>query len=243
MMSGNICQSSIGEHEVEGNKIRRQETDSRSESNNKDHTKNSYGSTSRPPVHNRSQIIFDKYGRPCDLGSEKFMTTIGKIVRAHCRPAIESWTIFQKASKTTYGITSILTNIKYEVAEMYRHNVLTKASISYRNLKHQLRLELDKYDTIAERKKMPECLIAKRKDWESFVDFCNTDEDKQCRAAGKKAREYVELLQSCGRKGISRTIYDLNPTGEINRCFVFAKTHVTKTINDSDSTFASDVKI
>ncbi|KAI3987981.1 hypothetical protein MKX01_021095, partial [Papaver californicum] len=34
-----------------------------------------------------------------------------------------------------------------------------------------------------------------------------------------------------------------SPTGEINRCVVFAKTHVTKTINDPESTFASDFKI
>ncbi|KAI3993288.1 hypothetical protein MKX01_010031 [Papaver californicum] len=34
-----------------------------------------------------------------------------------------------------------------------------------------------------------------------------------------------------------------SPTGEINGCFVFTKTHVTKTINDLESTFVSDVKI
>ncbi|KAI3907386.1 hypothetical protein MKW98_010736 [Papaver atlanticum] len=34
-----------------------------------------------------------------------------------------------------------------------------------------------------------------------------------------------------------------SPTGEINRCVVFATTHVTKTINDPASTSASDVKI
>ncbi|KAI3864427.1 hypothetical protein MKX03_019275 [Papaver bracteatum] len=93
---------------------------------------------------------------------------------------------------------------------------------------------------------MPEHLIAKREDWESFVDLCNTDEDRKHRATGKKAREAVELLQLCGRKRSSRTIYDLekySPTGEINRCMVFATTHVTKTINDLASTSASDVKI
>ncbi|KAI3897668.1 hypothetical protein MKW92_038454 [Papaver armeniacum] len=106
---------------------------------------------------------------------------------------------------------------------------------------------MDKYDTIAEMKRnMPERLIAKREDWESFVDFCNTDEDKKRLAAGKKAREAVELLQSCSRKGISRAIYELekeSPTDEINRCVVFATTHVTKTVNDPASTSASDVKI
>ncbi|KAI3993780.1 hypothetical protein MKX01_002793 [Papaver californicum] len=184
MMSGKICQSSIGEHEVEENESSRQENDSRSESNNEDHTVNRF----------QLYII-----------------------------------------------------IMYEVAEIYKHNVLKKANIYWINWKHHLRLELDKYDTIADRKRnMSECLIAKREDCESFVYFCNTDEDRTCRVAGKKAREAVELLQSCSSKGISRTIHDLkkeSTTGEINRCIVFTKTHVTKTISDPESTFASDIKI
>ncbi|KAI3876787.1 hypothetical protein MKX03_037454 [Papaver bracteatum] len=209
MMSGYRCQSSNGEHEaVEG---RRRETDSHGESNHEYHTADSYGSTSRLPG-NRKQIIFDKYGRPCDVGSEQFVTEIGNIVRAHCHPAIDSWTV-------------VLERIKDDI-----WNNVT------RNWKHQLRLVMDKYDTVAEMKRnMAERLIAKREDWESFFDLFNTDEEKKLRVAGKKAREAVELLQSCGRKGIARTIYDLekeSPTGEINRCVVFATTHVTKTVND-----------
>ncbi|KAI3876791.1 hypothetical protein MKX03_037458 [Papaver bracteatum] len=230
MMSGNRCQSSNGEHEpVEG---RRRQIDSHGESNHEDHTTDSYGSTFRLPG-NRKKIIFDKYGRPCDVGSEQFVTEIGKIVRAHCHPAIDSWTVVLERIKD--DIWNNVT-VKYEVAEIYKPNILTKANVSWRNWKHQLRLVMDKYDIVAEMKRnMPERLIAKREDWESFFDFCNTDEDKKLRAAGKKAREAVELLQSCGRKGIARTIYDLDkesPTSEINRCVVFATTHVTKTIND-----------
>ncbi|KAI3837919.1 hypothetical protein MKX03_019434 [Papaver bracteatum] len=215
MMSGNRCLSSTGEHEaIEG---RRRGIDSHSESNREDLTADSYGSTSRLSG-NRKQIIFEKYGRPCDIGSEKIVKEIGKIVRAYCHPTIDSWMV-------------------YEVAEIYKPNILTKANVSWKNWKHHLRLVLDKYDTIAEMKRnMPERLIAKGKDWESFVDFCNIDEDKKL----------VELLQSCGRNGISRTIYDLEKesiTGEINRFVVFATTHVTKTINDPASTSAYDVKI
>ncbi|KAI3851236.1 hypothetical protein MKX03_002224 [Papaver bracteatum] len=202
MMSGNICQSSTGEHEVvEG---RRRETDSYSESNHEYHIVDNYGNTPRLPG-NHKQIIFDKYGRPCDIGSEQFVMEIGKIVQVHCRSTIDSWTVVSES-------------IKY-------------------NIRNNLRLVLDKYDTIVEMKRnMHERLIAKREDWESF----------NRRSAGKKAREFVELLQSCGRKGISGIIYDLenmSPTGEINRCVVFAITHVTKTINDPTSTSASDVKI
>ncbi|MCL7042458.1 hypothetical protein MKW94_029616 [Papaver nudicaule] len=68
---------------------------------------------------------------------------------------------------------------------------------------------MDKSDTIAKKKrKMPEQLIAKRDNWEEFVDFCNTDEDRERRKAGKKAIEAVELLHNCGRTGIYRKIYD-----------------------------------
>ncbi|KAI3875438.1 hypothetical protein MKX03_016865 [Papaver bracteatum] len=222
MMSGNRCQSSTSEHEaVEG---RRREIDSHGESNHEDHTVDSYGSTSRLPG-NRKHIIFDKYGGPCDIGSEQFVTEIGKIVRAHCRPAIDSWTVVSESIKD-----DIWNNVavKYEVAEIYKPDILTKANVSWRNWKHQLRLVMDKYDTVAEMKRnIPERLVAKREDWESFVDFCNTDEDKKCRAAGKKAREVDKE----------------SPTGEINRCMVFATTHVTKTVNDPASIPASDVKI
>ncbi|KAI3898377.1 hypothetical protein MKX03_007903 [Papaver bracteatum] len=40
-----------------------------------------------------------------------------------------------------------------------------------------------------------------------------------------------------------RSLEKESPTGKINRCVVFATTHVTKTINDHASTSASDVKI
>ncbi|MCL7033589.1 hypothetical protein MKW94_003685 [Papaver nudicaule] len=96
---------------------------------------------------------------------------------------------------------------------------------------------MDKSDTIAEKKrKMTEQLIAKRENWEEFVDFCNTDED----------REPVELLHNCGRTGIYCKIYNRDkdsPTGEINRPLIYAETHLTKTSNDPESTSAPDVKI
>ncbi|KAI3870182.1 hypothetical protein MKX03_025778, partial [Papaver bracteatum] len=179
-------------------------------------------------------IIFDKYGRPCDIGSEQFVMEIGKIVRAHCRPTIDSWTVVSEIIKDDIWNNVV---VKYEVAEIYKPNILTKANVSWKNWKHQLRLVMDKYDTVDEMKiNMHGRLISKRE----YL------KDKTHRAADKKAREVVELLQSCGRKRISRTIYDLekkSPTGEINRCVVFATTHVTKTINDLASTSASDVKI
>ncbi|RZC68213.1 hypothetical protein C5167_031470 [Papaver somniferum] len=182
---------------------------------------------------------------------EQFVTEIGKIVWAHSRPAIDSWTVVSESIKD-----DIWNNVavKYEVAEIYKPNILTKANVFWRNWKHQLRHVLDKYDTIAEMKRnMPERLIAKTEDWESFVDFCNTDEDKKRRAAGRKARESVELLQSCCRKGIlaqyttciaaQRYMHPESTVYLDGRIVVFATTYVTMTINDPASTSASDVKI
>ncbi|MCL7036716.1 hypothetical protein MKW94_012006 [Papaver nudicaule] len=144
-------------------------------------------------------------------------------------------------------IWNLSLQVKYEVPAIYKANILSKANVSWRNWKHQLRLLMDKSDTIAKKKrKMPEQLIAKRDNWEEFVDFCNTDEDRERRKAGKKAREAVELLHNCGRTGIYRKIYDRekeSPIGEINRSLIFAETHLTKTANDPESTAAPDVKI
>ncbi|MCL7022471.1 hypothetical protein MKW94_027527, partial [Papaver nudicaule] len=56
----------------------------------------------------------------------------------------------------------------------------------------------------------------------------------------------MEFVQSCGRKGIYRTIYELekeSPTGEVNRSAVFLDTHVSKTMNDPESTSVSDIKL
>ncbi|MCL7032409.1 hypothetical protein MKW94_006572 [Papaver nudicaule] len=229
MTSGNRYQSSMDEHEVEGDESHRPETDTQSESNNQSHTDNSQGSTSRPQGTGK-QITFDKYGRPCGVDSEKFVTDIGKITRAHARPAIDSWTIVPQSIKDTIWNNIV---VKYEVPEIYKANILSKANVSWKNWKHQLRVSMDENDTIAERKrKMPEQLIAKRENWEEFVDFSNTDVDRERRKAGKKAREAVELLHNCE-----------SPTGEINRSLLFAETHLTKTTNDPESTSAPDVKI
>ncbi|KAI3974181.1 hypothetical protein MKX01_033432 [Papaver californicum] len=59
----------------------RQETDTHNESNNENYAGNSSGITCRP-LGSCHLIIFDKYGRYCDVGSEQFATAIGKIVRA-----------------------------------------------------------------------------------------------------------------------------------------------------------------
>ncbi|KAI3957983.1 hypothetical protein MKW98_020625, partial [Papaver atlanticum] len=193
---------------------------------------NGQGSTSMPSD-TRIPIIFDKYGRPCDAGSEEFVTDIGRILRAHCPPAIESWKIVPNSIKENIWKDVV---IRYVVPEVYKPNILSKAKKSWKSWKHNLRLELDKYETVAERKiNIPWRLITKREDWESFVDFCNTDEDRKRRAAGRKARENLEFLHSCGRKGIFRKIYELekgNSTGEVSRAAIFVDTHFSKNMND-----------
>ncbi|KAI3957988.1 hypothetical protein MKW98_020630 [Papaver atlanticum] len=223
--------------------VRRQVTDPHSQFNNANCTDNGQGSTSMPSG-TRKLIIFDKYGRPCDVGSEVFATDIGRIVRLHCPPAIESWTKVPHSIKDNIWKDIV---IKYVVPEIYKPNVLLRANKAYKNWKRQLRVELDKHDTVAERKiNMPKRLIKNREDWESFVDFCNTDEDKKRRAIGKKAREGLEFLHSCGRKGIHRKIYDLekeSPTGEVTRAAIFLDTHIPKNINDPESPSISDIKM
>ncbi|RZC55867.1 hypothetical protein C5167_014730 [Papaver somniferum] len=223
--------------------VQRQVTDPHSESNNANCTGNGQGSTCMPSG-TRKLIIFDKYGRPCDVGSEVFATDIGRIVRAHCPPAIESWTKVPNSMKDNIWRDIV---IKYVVPEIYKPNVLLRANKAYKTWKRQLRVELDKHETTAERKiNMPKRLIKKREDWESFVDFCNTDEDRKRRAIGKKAREGLEFLHSCGRKGIHRKIYDLekeSPTGEVSRAAIFLDTHIPKNINDPESPSISDIKM
>ncbi|XP_026388866.1 uncharacterized protein LOC113283742 isoform X1 [Papaver somniferum] len=193
---------------------------------------NGQGSTSMPSD-TRIPIIFDKYGRPCDVGSEEFVMDIGRMLRAHCPPAIESWKIVPNSIKENIWKAVV---IRYVVPEVYKPSILAKARKSWKSWKHNLRLELDKYETVAERKiNIPWRLITKREDWESFVDFCNTDEDRKRRAAGRKARENLEFLHSCGRKGIFRKIYELekeNSTGEVSRAAMFVDTHFSKNMND-----------
>ncbi|KAI3863350.1 hypothetical protein MKX03_023290 [Papaver bracteatum] len=214
--------------------VGRQVTDPHSESNN----------ANCSPSGTRKLVIFDKYGRPCDVGSEVFATDIGRIVRAHCRPAIESWTKVPNSVKDNIWKDIV---IKYVVPEIYKPNVLLRANKAYKNWKRQLRVEMDKHETIAERKiNMPKRMIKKREDWESFVDFCNTDEDRKRRAIGKKAREGLEFLHSCGRKGIHRKIYELekeSPTGEVSRAAIFLDTHIPKNVNDPESPSISDIKM
>ncbi|KAI3863356.1 hypothetical protein MKX03_023296 [Papaver bracteatum] len=193
---------------------------------------NGQGRTSMPSD-TRIPIIFDKYGRPCDVGSEEFVTDIGRILRAHCPPAIDSWKIVPNSIKENIWKAVV---IRYVVPEVYKPGILAKARKSWKSWKHNLRLELDKYETVAERKiNIPWRLITKREDWESFVDFCNTDEDRKRREAGRKARENLEILHSCGRKGIFRKIYELekeNSTGEVSRAAIFVDTHFPKNMND-----------
>ncbi|XP_026457058.1 uncharacterized protein LOC113357811 isoform X1 [Papaver somniferum] len=193
---------------------------------------NGQGSTSMPSD-TRIPIIFDKYGRPCDVGSEEFVTDIGRILRAHCPPAIDSWKIVPNSIKENIWKAVV---IRYVVPEVYKPSILEKARKSLKSWKHSLRLELDKYETVAERKiNIPWRLITKREDWESFVDFCNTDEDRKRREAGRKAREKLEFLHSCGRKGIFRKIYELekeNSTAEVSRAAIFVDTHFSKNMND-----------
>ncbi|KAI3916508.1 hypothetical protein MKW92_007579 [Papaver armeniacum] len=185
------------------------------------------------PSDTRIPIIFDKYGRPCDVGSEDFTLDIGRIVKAHCRPAIESWKIVPDSIKENIWKDIV---VKYVVPEIYKPYILSRANKSWKNWKHYLRLKMDKYETIAEKKKnMPRRLIRNREHWESFVDFCNTDEDRKLRAIGKKSIQANEFTHSCGRRGIYRKIYDLekeSPTGEVSRAAIFVDTHVPRNVND-----------
>ncbi|MCL7050754.1 hypothetical protein MKW94_007431 [Papaver nudicaule] len=210
--------------------IQRQITDPHSEFNN--------------PSGNRKLIIFDIYGRPCDVGSQQFATDIGKTVRAHCPPAIKSWRVVSNSIKENIWKYLVA---QYVVPEVYKPSVLSRAGCAWKKWKSQLRTEMDKYETISERKiNMPERFISKREDWENFVDFCNTDEDRKRRARGKKANEAMEFVSACGRKGIYRKIYDMekeSPTGEVNRSAIFLDTHISKTINDPESSSPSDIKM
>ncbi|XP_026388858.1 uncharacterized protein LOC113283735 [Papaver somniferum] len=211
-------------------KAQRQVSDPHSESYIANY--NDQGSTSLPSD-NRIPIIFDKYGRPCDVGSEDFTVDIGRIVKAHCRPAIESWKIVPDSIKENIWKDIV---VKYVVPEIYKPYILSRANKSWKNWKHYLRLKMDKYETIAEKKKnIPLRLIRNREDWESFVDFCNTDEDRKLRAIGKKSIQAIEFTHSCGRRGIYRKIYDLekeNPTGEVSRAAIFVDTHKPRNVND-----------
>ncbi|XP_026457054.1 uncharacterized protein LOC113357808 [Papaver somniferum] len=211
-------------------KAQRQVTDPHSDSNIANC--NGQGSTSLPSD-TRIPIIFDKYGRPCDVGSEDFTVDIGRIVKAHCRPAIESWKIVPDSIKEIIWKDIV---VKYIVPEIYKPYILSRANKSWKNWKHFLRLKMDKYETIAEKKKnIPWRLIRNREDWESFVDFCNTDEDRKLRAIGKKSIQAIEFTHTCGRRGIYRKIYDLekeNPTCEVSRAAIFLDTHKPRNVND-----------
>ncbi|MCL7046031.1 hypothetical protein MKW94_024776, partial [Papaver nudicaule] len=224
-------------------KARSPVTDPHNEINNTNCTENGQANTFRLSG-TRKMIIFDIYGRPCDVGSEQFATDIGRIVRANSRPAIKDWKVVPNSTKE--NIWRIIV-AKYVVPEVYKPNILSRARVCWKNWKSRLRAEMDKHETIAEKKEnMPERFITKREDWESFVDFCNTDEDRKLRAIGKKSREAAEFIHSCGRKGIYRTIYELekeSPTGEVPRSAIFLHTHVSKTMNDPESTSISDIKM
>ncbi|XP_026423311.1 uncharacterized protein LOC113319261 [Papaver somniferum] len=136
---------------------------------------------------------------------------------------------------------------EYVIPQVYKPNILSRARISWKNWKSQLRVEMDKHETVAEKKiNMPIRLITNREDWERFVDFCNTEEDRKRRAIGKKSREALQFLHSTGRTGLFRKIYNMekeSPTGEVDRGVVFVETHVTKTLNNPESSSISDVRL
>ncbi|KAI3855190.1 hypothetical protein MKW92_037926 [Papaver armeniacum] len=220
-------------------------TDTHNESNSKDYTGNNPGITCRPlALGSRQQIIFDKYGRYCDVGSEQFANAIGKIVRARCPPAIDDWRIVPEIMKEDIWKNLVA---EYVIPQVYKPNILSRARISWKNWKSQLRVEMDKHETVVEKKiNMPIRLITNREDWERFVDFCNTEEDRKRRAIGKKSREALQFLHSTGRTGLFRKIYNMekeSPTGEVDRAVVFVETHVTKTLNNPESSSISDVKL
>ncbi|XP_026423140.1 uncharacterized protein LOC113319057 isoform X2 [Papaver somniferum] len=218
-------------------------TDTHNEFYSKDYTGINPGVTYRL-LGSRHQIIFDKYGRYCDVGSEQFANAIGKIVRARCPPAIDDWRMVPEIMKDDIWKNLVA---DYVIPQVSKPNILSRARISWKNWKSQLRVEMDKHETVAEKKRnMPERLITNREDWEHFVDFCNTEEDRKRRTIGKKSREALQFLHSTGRTGLFRKKYDMekeSPTGEVNRAVLFVETHVTKTLNNPESSSISDVKL
>ncbi|KAI3846527.1 hypothetical protein MKX03_008209 [Papaver bracteatum] len=152
-------------------------TDTHNESNSEDYTGINPGITCRR-LGSRQQIIFDKYGRYCDVGSEQFANAIGKIVRARCPPAIDDWRIVPEIMKEDIWKNLVA---EYVIPQVYKPNILSRARIS----------------------------------WKSW-------------------------------KRLFRKLYDMekeSPTGEVNRAVVFVETHVTKTLNNPESSSISDVKI
>ncbi|XP_026388853.1 uncharacterized protein LOC113283732 [Papaver somniferum] len=112
--------------------VQRQVSDPHSGSNNANG--NGQGSTSRPSS-TRIPIIFDKYGRPCDFESEEFATDIGRMVRAHCRPAFESWKKVPFSMKDNIWKDVVA---RYIISGIHKPNVFSKANKAWRTWRHQL---------------------------------------------------------------------------------------------------------
>ncbi|CAH9117292.1 unnamed protein product [Cuscuta epithymum] len=183
----------------------------------------------------KKEIIFNEYGQPVGLGSEKFSTVVGKIAKAHCPPAIKSWKDVSFSIKNT-----IWNNITYEycVPEVYRKKVLRKANIAWKNWKSSLRKKYDKYKTdVARKKNRPRGM--KKEDWEDFIEFCSMPADKDRREKGRKSRKCAKRLHSSGRTGCARIAHRMkeeSPTGDINRTELYLVTHVRKDGSTSMST-------
>ncbi|CAH9107582.1 unnamed protein product [Cuscuta europaea] len=169
----------------------------------------------------KKEIVFNEYGQPVGLGSEKFSTVVGKIVKAHCPPAIKSWNDYE-----------------YCVPEVYRKKVLRKANIAWKNWKSSLRKKYDKHKTdVARKKNRPRGM--KKEDWEDFIEFCSTPADKDRREKGRKSRKCIKRLHSSGRTGCARIAHKMkkdSPTGDINRTELYLVTHVRKDGSTSMST-------
>ncbi|XP_026460693.1 uncharacterized protein LOC113361772 [Papaver somniferum] len=108
------------------NEVQRKVTDPHSGSNNTNF--NSQGSTSKPSS-TRIPIIFDKYGRPCDFESEEFAMDIGRMVRAHCRPAFKSW------KKVPFSVKDDIWKdvvARYILSGIHKPNVFSKANKAWR---------------------------------------------------------------------------------------------------------------
>ncbi|CAH9128236.1 unnamed protein product [Cuscuta epithymum] len=183
----------------------------------------------------KKDVMFNEYGQPVGLGSEKFSTAVGKIAKAHCPPAIKSWKNVSSTIKNT-----IWNNVTYEysVPEVYRKKVLRKANIAWKNWKSSLRKKYDKHKTDVDRKKnRPRGM--KKEDWEEFIVFCSTKADKGRREKGRKARGCAKRLHSSGRTGCARIAHKMKEeslTGDINRTELYLITHVRKVGSTSMST-------
>ncbi|KAL5730186.1 hypothetical protein ACHQM5_003038 [Ranunculus cassubicifolius] len=97
----------------------------------------------------------------------------------------------------------------------------------WKNWKTTLRMHMDKYETVQEKKLNPARGV-KQEDWELFVDLESTEEARIRRQKGKASREKLKIPHTTGRRGSARTteiLLDNDPTNPGTRTDFFIATH------------------